>query len=434
MTFLLSKRSTKLVTKCSSAVALPAVALVFFFAPDLHAAGTGLDVQSGRGTGMAAAVTGMIDDSSSIYYNPAGIAQGQIFDAQIGDSLILPSYELRTSSGTTTKNLTTLVPPFQAYVSGGITNHVSLGVGVFTPFGSIVRWPDDWVGRSIVTSSTLVTYDINPTIAYRLGPIRLGLGLQIERGTVDLKKKIATGSEEASTELGADAWGGGANVGVQVDVVRQYLMLGAQYRSAVKLKFDGNAHFDNVPPELQGTLRDQAASTTLVTPDSAAFALASRPVRALVVDAEVVWSGWSKFHSIDIAFPDDASGSLRSSSFLPKNWHDTVNYRIGAELGIGASWHVRAGVLYDPSPSPDRTLTPDIPDADRLNLAVGGSYSHSSGVGIDVGYQLIFLLKRSSTAPELPGEFQGIANVLGISLRYRTPTARAAAPDAADFR
>ena len=429
MIFLFPKRSTKLVTKCSSAVALSAIALALFVARDAHAAGTGLDVQSGRGTGMASAVTAMIDDSSAIYYNAAGIAQGKIFDAQIGDSLILPSYQFRSASGATTKNLVDVVPPFQAFVSGGISNHVSIGVGVFTPFGSIVRWPDDWVGKSLVTSSTLATYDFNPTIAYRFGPLRVGLGLQIERATVDLKKKIATGTQEVSTELGAGAWGGGGNVGVQVDIVRQYLTFGAQYRSAVKLKFDGNAHFDDVPPELQGTLHDQTASTTLVTPDSAAFALASRPVQALVIDAEVVWSGWSKFHSIDIAFPDDASGSLRASSFVAKNWHDTVNYRLGGELAIDNSWHVRAGVLYDPSPSPDSTLTPDIPDADRLNLAVGGSYAHSSGIGIDVGYQLIFLLKRSSTAEELPGDYQGIANVLGVSLRYRTPATRPATVD-----
>ena len=429
MTFLFSKRSTKLVTKCSSAMASWVALLGLFVVRHAHAAGTGLDVQSGRGTGMASAVTGMIDDSSAIYYNAAGIAQGEIFDAQVGDSLILPSYQFRSVSGATTKNSVEVVPPFQAFVSGGISNHVSIGVGVFTPFGSIVRWPDDWVGKSLVTSSNLATYDFNPTVAYRLGPVRLGLGLQIERGTVDLKKKVATGTQEASTELGADAWGGGGNVGVQVDILRQYLTFGAQYRSAVKLRFDGNAHFDDVPPELQGTLHDQTASTTLVTPDSATFALASRPVHTLVLDAEVVWTGWSKFHSIDIGFPDDASGSLRSSNFLPKNWHDTVNYRLGGELAIGNSWHVRAGVLYDPSPSPDNTLTPDIPDADRLNLAVGGSYAHSSGIGVDIGYQLILLLKRSSTAVELPGEYQGFANVLGISLRYRTPATRSVTMD-----
>lgn len=402
------------------ALASSVAAIGLLASPDVHAAGFGLDVQAARGTGMASAVTGFIDDSAAIYYNPAGIAQGRTLDAQVGDTLIIPSFTYTSPAGASTSSSFEVVPPFNAYVSGGITDALSVGLGAFTPYGLTIGWPDQWVGRSLITTAQLTTYDLNPTVAYRLGPVRIGAGLQIVRATVNLKKKVETGSQEVSTELGGDAWGVGGNVGVQIEAVKRYLSFGAHYRSAVALDFSGgDASFSNVPVELQGTLHDQAASTQLTTPDSLALAMASRPTSALVLDVEAVWNGWSKLQSIDLTFPDDKSGTLSSSE--PKHWRDTINYRIGGEYTIDDAWRVRAGVLYDPSPSPADTLTPDLPDADRINLAVGGTYVHPSGLRVELGYQFLTFLKRTSTAPQLPGDYGAIVNIVGISFGYRVP-------------
>jgi long-chain fatty acid transport protein len=142
------------------------------------------------------------------------------------------------------------------------------------------------------------------------------------------------------------------------------------------------------------------------------------------VDVEAVWDDWSKLRSIDINFPNDASGTLSSSE--PKNWTNVVNVHVGAELTINDSWRVRAGVLYDPSPSPANTALPDIPDTTRLNLAVGGSYHHPSGFRVDLGYQFLYLFQRTSTAPQLPGNYGGEVDIIGVSLGYRTPARRTA--------
>jgi long-chain fatty acid transport protein len=409
--------------KIRLAVATPVVAVLSLAAwtPTARAAGIALDVQSARGTGMAGAVSAMIDDSSAIFYNPAGIAQGKIIDAQVGDTLILPSFQYTSPQGGTTRNSFEAVPPFNAYVSGGITDDLSIGIGVFTPFGLTLAWPNDWPGRSQITKAQFATFDFNPTVAYRFGPLRVGAGLQIVRATVDLQKQIETGQGEASTELGAGAWGVGANVGVQFEAVPRYLSLALQYRSAVKFDFDGNAHFSNVPADFQSALHDQRVTTSLITPDTVQIGVASRPIPSLVLDLDVMWYGWEKFRSIDITFPDNTA--LNTSE--PKNWSNTVNVHVGGEGTIDDSWKVRAGVMYDPSPSPDDTLLPDVPDATRLNLAVGGSYYHPSGFHVDLGYQFLFFFKRTSTAVQFPGDYSGVVNIIGLSVGYRMP-ARAA--------
>ena len=152
--------------------------------------------------------------------------------------------------------------------------------------------------------------------------------------------------------------------------------------------------------------------------------VATHPVKKLVIDFDAVWIQWSYLRSIDLTFPNDASGTLNKS--LPKNWHDTVNFHIGAEGELSDNWMLRGGILLDPSPSQSNTLTPDLPDATRVNFAIGGTWKHESGVHVDVGYQFILLTGKTSTVAALPGDYGGFANVLGISIGYRTPKAKQA--------
>ncbi len=397
---------------------LAALGATSLCARDADAAGYALDVLSGRGTGMASSVTGFIDDSSAIFYNPAGISQGKGIDVQAGTSLIAPSFKY-TGKGESTSTEFKIVPPVNAYATFGITDELSAGVGVFTPFGLTIKWPDGWTGRRLITKASLETFDINPTVAYRFGPFRLGAGFQLVRATVRLQRQIAFGDNEGSTDLGAGTWGAGGNVGVQLEAVPKVLSFGVHYRSAVKLSFDGKADFSGVPVPLQQTIHDQAVATSFVTPDSIAAGVAVRPIPALLLDADVVWLGWSNLRSVDLNFPDDKSGTLSTSQ--AKKWTSGVNFHVGAEGTLNDTWRIRGGVLYDPSPAPADTLTPDIPDADRLNLALGGSWYHRSGIHVDLAYQFLILFKKQSTAPELNGEYGGFVNILGLSVGYATP-------------
>lgn len=397
-----------------------AAALALLDGGRAFAAGTALDVQSARGTGMASTLTAATDGSDSIFYNPAGIARGRLLDVQIGDTLISPQFSYKSPAGNETKLPFYVVPPFHVYASAGLTDHLSIGVGVFTPFGLRVKWPDGWEGRRVSAESSLTTWYINPTVAYSFGPLRVGAGFQLVRGVVELKRNISFGQQEGSVDLGAGTWGVGANVGAQLDVIAQYLTVGVHYRSAVKLDFDGDAHFSNVPPAFATTIRDQAVSTSLTQPDSLAIGAATHPIKPLLLEADVVWLGWSKLRSVDIRFPNDPSGSLGSTA--AKNWENRVNFHVGGEGRVHEHWRVRGGLLYDPSPSPNDTLTPDVPDANRLNIAVGGSYVHSCGFHVDLGYQLLFLFSKTSTAAPLFGEYGGNVNILGLTVGWRTPS------------
>jgi long-chain fatty acid transport protein len=398
---------------------LVALSLVLV-ASSAHASGFSVDVQSARATGMATAVTGFIDDSSAIYFNPAGIARGRILDAQASSSLVMPSVTFKDTVGNSTTSPFNAIPTFQAYAAVGLTEHLSVGIGLFEPYGLVVKWPDGWEGRSQITYAKLATYYGNPTIAYSIGPFRIGGGVQVVYSTVDLERDIALPSGAyGKSKLGGDGWGVGGNIGVQVDAVRDVLSFGAHYRSAVALDYNGNASFDGIPASLGGTLHDQPASTRVVMPDSFAFGVAFRPIKKLLFDLDVVYYGWSHVQSVDLVFPNDASKTLNQSQ--PKGWDGTVQVHLGTEYAFNDTWRIRGGVMYDPSPSPQNTMTPDIPDGDRVNIAFGGSWRHKSGIYVDLAYEGVILLDSTSTAPQLPGTYSGTANIVALAVGYRTP-------------
>ena len=88
--------------------------------------------------------------------------------------------------------MTNIIPPPFIYFTYGISDEWTVGIGVYSPYGLKVEWPEAWhpIGRTIITSADFKTYDIAPTVAYKNGPLRIGVGLQIVRATVQLQKDI----------------------------------------------------------------------------------------------------------------------------------------------------------------------------------------------------------------------------------------------------
>src|SRR5262252_8927471 len=106
-----------------------------------RAAGIAVDLQSARGVGMAGALIGAVDDASGIYFNPAGIAQGQGLEVELGAAPIIPQFTVKNSSGATLEGTSNIIPPIHIYGTWGISDDWTVGLGVMTPYGLKVEWP-----------------------------------------------------------------------------------------------------------------------------------------------------------------------------------------------------------------------------------------------------------------------------------------------------
>ncbi|MHB8873346.1 MAG: OmpP1/FadL family transporter [Myxococcaceae bacterium] len=389
--------------------------VVLFAASAAQAAGFALDTHGARATGMATAVTAQIDDASAVYYNVAGIAQGKRLEVLVGDTLIMPSLAVEGPTGTVTGSIAGPVPPPHLFITYGVTELISVGFGVFTPFGASSKWPAEWEGRERTLSSSLATYCFNPELALKLGDrFRVGAGVQLVRSTVVLSRGTNFVDSVGEVTLGGASWGTGLNVGAQFVLMKDTLDLGFAYRSDVNLDFDGQAHFTDVPVEMASRLQDQGVTTSVRLPETYAFGLAARPIAKLSVAFDVNYTAWSRFQELKLTFEDSAL-----SSTLAKRWTDTVNFHLGGEYQVNDELQVRLGLVYDPTPTPEDTLTPDLPDSNRMKITAGAGYQVMKGLRADLGYQLVILTGSRSTSPYFPAEYSGTAQVVGLSVAYR---------------
>jgi long-chain fatty acid transport protein len=377
------------------------------------AAGLALDVHSARALGMAMAVTGHVNDASGIFFNPAGIAQGKGLDVRLGATLLAPKFNVTPVAGTETSPNVGVVPLPHVYAAYGLTDQVTVGLGFFVPYGLTFDYPAGFPGRNIVSEAAFKTYIVNPTLAFRDEWVRIAVGLQVARGTVELSRDLALpGAQTGGIRVGGGDWALGGNLGIQVSAIPEVLTFGAFYRSTFELAIDGRADFTNInDPSLQGTLRDQPVFAKFALPDQFGVGIAYRPWSKLLIDFDLVYFGWQRFRDITIEFPEDEALLDRQ----PKQWSHSFQYRLGAEYSLNPHWQIRAGVIYDESPAPQQTLSPDIPDSDRFNIAAGGSFLFGESQQVDLGYQAIIFTGRNSSFPPLPAHYNGLAHALSVT-------------------
>jgi long-chain fatty acid transport protein len=168
---------------------------------------------SGLGTAFAGGAASA-EDASTLFFNPAGLARLDYGEFQMGLHGIMPSAEF-TDRGSLYNLPGT---PFNRrpvlggnggdggvshiignlYVSQPLLRNsefgdLTVGLGVFTPFGLETDYQPDWVGRYAALRTKLTTIDIQPTVAWRWDRFSIGAGLDIQYASARLTQAIDFG-------------------------------------------------------------------------------------------------------------------------------------------------------------------------------------------------------------------------------------------------
>jgi long-chain fatty acid transport protein len=378
-----------------------------------QAAGFSIDTHSARATGLASTSTAVMEDSSAVAYNAANILGVQKLDITVGDSAIIPKLKFTPEGGNTQGFKPTVVPPPHLFGVYRINESMAAGIGVYVPFGAGANWVDDFVGRTKGFESQVATYFINPTFAYQATDrLRLGAGVSLVRGTVSIRRKLDFRESEGTVELGGGGWGFGYNLGAQFEAVEKLMSLGVSFRGPAKVSFDGKSDFQDVPAEFQSLLVDQPLSAAITLPGSVGVGLKVTPTQQLMIGVDATMVLWSSIDQFGVEFENPAL-----TSFLPKRWKNTLNLKAGVEYLVTPDLAVRVGGTYDPTVSPEDTLTPDLPDATRIKATVGVGYNFNP-VRVDVGYQFTQLTDTKSTAPGIAGTYNGNGHVVAATVGY----------------
>ncbi len=380
------------------------------------AAGFAVSEQGAAALGVGGAATARLDLPEAVFFDPAAIARHEGLRAAAGVALVAPSMSHLGEDGTRTDALSGFETPPYLHLSYGAGTFAA-GVSVGVPYGASLAWPEEgFEGRFEVTRIALQVFEVAPVLAVRPVPeLSFAAGPRILRSTVELSRKLDAVDSEGAVTLGGAATGVGGQAAIAYGPVAGFTF-GLAYRSRAHLAYEGSAHFEDVPPELSGKAHDGAVTTELTLPDRLAAGVAYELPDA-IASLDVEWTAWSTFETFAIDFADEATPDVDQ----PRRWEDTLAVRAGYEQrGLVDGLALRAGAAWDPTPSPSDTLSPTLPDQDRVLLTLGAGYEAGGGVTVDAAFGHVFLLGAEAEGPEaLPGSYEGRAEVLTVGVTYR---------------
>ena len=405
-----------------------------------YGAGFSLYEQGGRALGSAGAFTARVGDVSGIFFNPAGLAQIENGELQLGTSLIYVTREFAGVNpypgyGVHEESPKSLFYPSHVYWGQKVASGVTVGFGIYNPFGLTTEWenPDEFSGRFLSTKASLTPFYFNPTVAFELTPgLRMGVGLMAVHSSLELRRHVGQvnpqGKEPFMLDLGTVILKGsndldfGGTFGLQLDLGDRATM-GVNYRSRVSIDYEGDADFTyagsgtELEPEF-GLLfpSDQDVSTALDYPAQLILGLAVQASSKLWVEADLGWTQWSSFDELPINFEDEDL-----SSVITENWKDAFFYRFGAEYALNADTDLRFGYYFDQTPQPTVAVSPLLPDGDRHGISLGLGKTWGA-LSADVFALVLIIPERDTeglTRDGYDGKYSNGVQIAGLTFGYR---------------
>ncbi len=224
------------------------------------ALGAGLELYETGAPDLGTASAGraaMAADASTAAANPAGMTLLDRSQLLTAPGALLPSTNFDVARETTTSgggggNAGSFYasPDRSTYVYK-LSDRLRLGVAAFSDFGLSGDYGKKWVGRYYLTSESVLSSKVDPTIAYRVNEwlsVGAGVSFAVARLTFDSKinnalPRVPDGG--LSLESWDEAFGG--NAGILLEPLKT-LRIGLTYQSPQYFKFGFRPHVTGLGP------------------------------------------------------------------------------------------------------------------------------------------------------------------------------------------
>lgn len=449
------------------------LALVLTAGFSLPAFGEGFRIldQSASATAQGGAFAAQADDPSAVHYNPAAITDLPGLQMTAGTLLVNGAIDFRPSSGPAIEgdfgSTFANPPPSSFFVSvrpgdlgWPVFDSLTLGLGVYSPFGNITSYPRSSSLAPVLTRAASPILDVTPTIAFRVHPsLALGAGLDIYtfsdlfgEGHVEVQQ---TGEDlgfpgDEIIELNGRDTALGYHAGLLYTPLRNeqgqpLVNVALVYRSRATLNLKG---------QFLNSSRGFAlgAEADLNLPQVVTAGLAVWPIRDTrrewKLEIDVDYADWTSFDHLDVTLSND------DVIPNPRNWQSSYVVMAGTEYKFIKpdwlpSWEIaiRGGYVFADSPVPERTFKPDVPDSNSHSYSAGigflcrgggaflsvipcGSSQDGLGlaaIGFDLAYQGIFYQSRgisNNQDPRVHGVWDTTIHVVSLNLRVNFDVSR----------
>ncbi len=367
---------------------IPAL-LLAAFSGAASASGFQLLEQNASGIGNAYAGSAAVaDNASTIYFNPAGMTQLQGREVSGGISAVDPSFNFHNQGSNVGAFANSgeggnaggwaFIP--NGYLSWALNKDIYVGVGFGAPFGLKTEYDNPWIGAAQATMFEVKTYNINPSIAYRVNDkVSLGFGLNWQRLDATYKRQASIGAlgTPVKLTLDDDAWGWNAGA---LFTISPSTKVGVSYRSAIQYHTTGDL-------EVNGAKANDAKAN-IKLPDTAILSVTQQLSDKWEMLGDISRTGWSSIPKVDIMNAN--SGAL--SQTLDTDFRNTWRVALGANYKLNDVWKLKYGVAYDQTPvkrAENRLVS--LPDNDRVWFSFGTQWVPNKASRLDLGVTYIFV-------------------------------------------
>jgi long-chain fatty acid transport protein len=390
--------------------AFPAALFVFFSAMAvLQAAALDNTRMGAKANIMGRAFTGLADDPSAVFYNPAGLVfqrEGvslQSYGVYTRTSLWYYGPEADTVSGSTEKADTVsrstekVIQPeiFINYHDGDI----AFGLGVYTPYGSNAFKYDSVhsvPGRSIEQNFSLTA--MSASFAYRLADVfSLGLSLSAYHGRYAYSGLNLFGDPGNQKHDFSGMAGVGGNIGALFKA-NDALSFGLTLKAPVKVSIGGDASFTAA-----GVGTDvYTGRAEFTTPLYITFgtALHTNPQGTLTLTFDFNYAFYSKLKNYTFILRDVQNPGATTVKNKETGYTDAVYAAIGIDGRASEKLSVRGGIHYAPTATSDEGLTWSC-DLSRITEGFGLAYAFTPEFEFMLSFQMFqfFGFRRSVIKP-----------------------------------
>lgn len=395
------------------------------------ASGFALREASPGSVGRAFAGEGAIADSAAtVWYNPAGMTRLEGFTATMGGHLLfINSRQFDRGSTRTVPGLPAPVPtggpdggnPFNpvvfiptGYGTLQLNDRLTAGIGVNAPFGLRVDYADDWFGRFDSQRSELATYNVQPSLAWKVSEtLSIGGGISIQYIEAELSNALPNLSPlqpDGQARVKGDDISLGWNLGVLVG--SGPARVGLHYRSRVKHELKGSFETTGLLGPLAGANRRVDARAPITLPDSLALSATVAPAPGVRLLGTIEWTNWSVFDAIRV---QEADGTPISTS--EQGYKDSWSFHFGGEVDVTERWTLRAGLATDTTPTVDALRSSRVPDGDRTWLSAGAGMRLSDSMEVRLSYAHVFVTREALDRSD--GFYEGTPAAIETVIRSR---------------
>ncbi len=401
-----------------------------------YAGGYRVGVQGQRALAMGHTGVAVVNSAELGFFNPAGLVYLENrLTVSAGVSAVFSEVAWQNEdTGESTRTDNPAGTPFYFNASYKLNENLAVGLSVYTPYGSTVKWEKDWAGSHLVNDIELQAIYIQPLVSYKVADfLSVGGGPIFVTGSVNFNRNLSrtltdidgNRSNVTIDASGVNEWGWSAGA---LFTATEDFRIGINYRSEIIMNAeDGDADFQNIPNTPLAPFSDTTFDAQLPLPAELTLGLSYQLNEKWLLAFDYNRTFWSVYEALDIEFANPALGVSEN----PRAYEDSNTWRFGAQYEATDKLTLRAGYYFDESPVQEGYFAPETPRNDSMGFTAGLSLDVTSRLAIDASFAYIRFDEVDAVYNPNPqdfpdyegapfgGTYKSVAFIPGIGVTYK---------------